>query len=374
MKNMTLKNISILTVGILMASCGTRTNVRLTNELPVAREGELVEIAVADLPPYQFKVLDDDGREVPYQLTYDGKLVFPANIPAEASVVYVLEKGTPAPVDTVTYGRLFPERLDDFAWENDKAAYRAYGPALQASGEQAFGYDVWTKSTSVPVLEKRYDGECNKGISYHQDHGEGMDVYAVGPTLGGGTAALLDSIGELIYPYCFTSCEVLDGGPLRFTFKLVYDGDSIAETRIISLDKGSHLNRTSVKFDNVGDSKVAAGIVVHKPAVDDYVFGENYMAYADPTQNPDGSNGTIYIGVLTPVDGAVSEFRAFEYERGDAIGHILSVMPYRPGSELVYYWGSGWSKGGVESMDVWTRYLSDYSSKLAKPIKVEIEK
>lgn len=374
MKNMTLKNISILAVGILMASCGTHTNVRLTNELSVAREGELVEIAVADLPPYQFKVLDDDGREVSYQITYDGKLVFPANIPAETSVVYVLEKGTPAPVDTVTYGRLFPERLDDFAWENDKAAYRAYGPALQASGEQAFGYDVWTKSTSVPVLEKRYDGECNKGISYHHDHGEGMDVYAVGPTLGGGTAALLDSIGELMYPYCFTSYEVLDGGPLRFTFKLVYDGDSIAETRIISLDRGSHLNRTSVTFDNVGDSKVAAGIVVHKPAVDDYVFGENYMAYADPTQNPDGSNGTIYIGVLTPVDGAVSEYRAFEHERGDAIGHILSVMPYRSGSELVYYWGSGWSKGGVESMDAWTRYLSDYSLKLANPIKVEIEK
>ena len=40
------------------------------------------------------------------------------------------------------------------------------------------------------VVEDRYDGDLNRGISYHVDHGNGMDCYAVGPTLGGGTAAL----------------------------------------------------------------------------------------------------------------------------------------------------------------------------------------
>ena len=49
-------------------------------------------------------------------------------------------------MDVVACGRQYPERLDDVAWENDRAAYRAYGPALQEKGARAFGYDIWTKS------------------------------------------------------------------------------------------------------------------------------------------------------------------------------------------------------------------------------------
>ena len=43
-----------------------------------------------------------------------------------------------------------------------------------------------------------------KELSYHIDHGHGMDCYAVGPTLGAGVAALMvdDSI---IYPWCYKS-------------------------------------------------------------------------------------------------------------------------------------------------------------------------
>jgi len=29
------------------------------------------------------------------------------------------------------------------AWENDRIAFRTYGPALQATGEKAVGYDIW---------------------------------------------------------------------------------------------------------------------------------------------------------------------------------------------------------------------------------------
>ena len=167
-------------------------------------------------------------------------LIFPASVKGDASAVYTIAEGTPQPVDVVACGRQYPERLDDVAWENDRAAYRAYGPALQEKGERAFGYDIWTKSVSEPVVEDRYDGDLNRGISYHVDHGNGMDCYAVGPTLGGGTAALFPD-STIVYPYCYKDCEILDNGPLRFTAKLVYNplvvkGDSsVIETRIISL-------------------------------------------------------------------------------------------------------------------------------------------
>ena len=98
--------------------------------------------------------------------------------------------------------------------------------------------------------------ELYRSVSYHVDHGNGMDCYAVGPTLGGGTAALFPD-STIVYPYCYKDCEILDNGPLRFTAKLVYNplvvkGDSsVIETRIISLDKGAQLNKTVVSFDNL---------------------------------------------------------------------------------------------------------------------------
>ena len=40
--------------------------------------------------------------------------------------------------------RFVPERKDDFAWENDLIAFRAYGPALRYFPEDS-GFDAWPK-------------------------------------------------------------------------------------------------------------------------------------------------------------------------------------------------------------------------------------
>lgn len=78
--------------------------------------------------------------------------------------------------------------------------------------------------------------------------------------------------GEIVYPYCYATQDILDNGPLRFTVKLVYNpltikGDStVIETRVITLDAGSHLNKTAVSFDNLKETTpVATGIVLHEP-------------------------------------------------------------------------------------------------------------
>ena len=117
---------------------------------------------------------------------------------------------------------MYPERVDDIAWENDRAAYRCYGPALQKSGERAFGNDVWLKNTPELVVEQRYfvedttkpiiaelkkkDPAKAKALemktSYHYDHGNGLDCYKVGPTLGCGAPAILEG-DDLVYPYCY---------------------------------------------------------------------------------------------------------------------------------------------------------------------------
>lgn len=111
----------------------------------------------------QIVVLNADGQQVPYQITYDGKVIFPAAIAAGGTATYTIQTGTPEAFDVKACGRCYPERMDDMAWENDLVAFRAYGPALQAKGERGFGYDLFTKyNTTEPILEAMYAKELDK--------------------------------------------------------------------------------------------------------------------------------------------------------------------------------------------------------------------
>lgn len=369
---------------LIASGCSQKHTITVANQTDVDANGVMAEAALADVVAAvgsDFVITDANGAEVPYQITSDSLVIFPASVTANSTATYTITAGTPAPTDTLVWGRQFPERKDDMAWENDRSAYRAYGPALQASGERAFGYDIWTKSVAEPILEQRFADDIERGISFHVDHGNGMDVYAVGPTLGGGTAALLDSVGNIVYPYCYADYEILDNGPLRFTVRLTYnpiavDADTaVVETRVISLDRGSWLNKTTVNYSGLtSTSRVAPGIVVHRQNPDAYVFDGDtgYMAYADLTENPDNGNGTIFVGVLAP-DSEAFEYQLMAEPAGDAIGHILAPAVYEPGTDYTYRWGSGWSKGGVADMEAWQQILQTEAAFAAKPLKTTVK-
>jgi len=104
----------------------------------------------------QFIVYDEGGLEVPYQLSYDGKLLLDAGVQPKSVLTFKIRKGTPKVYPSTCYGRIYPERKDDYAWENDRGAYRVYGPALQKTGERSYGVDVWSKNTPELVVEQRY--------------------------------------------------------------------------------------------------------------------------------------------------------------------------------------------------------------------------
>ncbi len=66
-----------------------------------------------------------------------GELIFQHSFAAgEKSASFTVEKidGWPRPSRSRPSRRYVPERLDDFAWENDKIAHRTYGPALARAG------------------------------------------------------------------------------------------------------------------------------------------------------------------------------------------------------------------------------------------------
>ena len=385
--------------------------VTVTNPLAMERSNEMVEVSMETITnrlgladTAQIVVLDADGQQVPYQITYDGKVIFPATIAANGAATYTIQTGTPEAFDVKACGKCYPERMDDMAWENDLVAFRAYGPALQAKGERGFGYDLFTKyNTTEPILEAMYAKELNKETrakiaelkktdpkaaaelsrerSYHIDHGYGMDCYAVGPTLGAGVAALMVN-DSIIYPWCYKNQEILDNGPLRFTVKLEFTpltvkGDStVVETRLITLDAGSHLNRTAVSYSNLKETlPIVAGIVLHEPdgaVVADAANG--YITYVDPTTGPD--NGKIFMGAAVPTvvkDAKTVLFSEQEKkERNNADGHVLAVSDYEPGSEYVYYWGFAWDKADIKTADAWNRYMADFAQKVRNPLTVKV--
>ena len=382
-----------------------------TNPLAMERSNEMVEVSMETVTDRlgladtaQIVVLNADGQQVPYQITYDGKVIFPAAIAAGGTATYTIQTGTPEAFDVKACGRCYPERMDDMAWENDLVAFRAYGPALQAKGERGFGYDLFTKyNTTEPMLEAMYAKELDKETlakiaelkktdpkaaaelsrerSYHIDHGYGMDCYAVGPTLGAGVAALMVN-DTIIYPWCYKNQEILDNGPLRFTVKLEFTpltvkGDStVVETRLITLDAGSHLNKTVVSYSNLKETlPIVAGIVLHEPdgaVVADAANG--YITYVDPTTGPD--NGKIFMGAAVPAvvkDAKTVLFSEKEKkERNNADGHVLAVSDYEPGSEYVYYWGFAWDKADIKTADAWNRYMADFAQKVRNPLTVKV--
>lgn len=394
-------------MAILFSGCSKEVTVNVANELPIDRLGEMVQLNLEDVTARvgdTFKIVDSGKAEVPYQVTYDGKVIFPVSVGGNSTAAYTIVAGEPAMVDTVAVGYYYAARQDDIAWENDKAAYRAYGPGTQNRGERVYGYDVFTKSVAYPVVDHRYQLELDPAnwerpnalrregrhheadslvdlFSYHVDHGNGMDVYTVGPTLGGGASALM-SDSALVYPYAFKEYEILDNGPLRFTVRMTYNpltvgaDSSVVETRVISLDAGSHLNRTELSFDGLSVSApIASGIVVHRQNPEGYEWNDDlgYIAYADSTDNASNGNGVIYIGAVVPGGYANARMLPMAEPVGDALGHVIAESGYNPGDSYVYYWGSGWSKGGVDSFEDWTDYLAKFSSQIANPLIVTLE-
>lgn len=387
-------------------------NIVVSNSLDMDRVGEMVEIPMETIKNQlnvsdasSIILSDDKGIETPFQLTFDQKIIFPATVAASSEKTYTLRKGTPSEVPMRVCGKVYPVRMDDLAWENDLVGFRAYGPALQALGERGFGYDLFTKrGTPEPVLEKMYAMETDKEtwerinelkktdpvaaeelrktITYHVDRGYGMDCYAVGPTLGAGVAALMDGT-DIIYPWCYKHVDILDNGPLRFTAKLeftplnVRGKDNVIETRVISLDLGSHLNRTSVSYTQLEEAmSIVTGIVMHN--TDGAVVTdakEGYMTYVDPTTGP--NQGTIFMGAAFPNEVKEAKTQLFSPEekksRNNADGHVLAISNYVPGKEYVYYWGFAWDRADIQSKEAWNDYMAGFAKKVRHPLTVVIK-
>ena len=109
--------------------------------------------------------------------------------------------------------------MDDFAWENDKVAFRTFGPKAQQlweSGDKegliSSGIDCWLKRVPYPIINKWYEKDRNGG-SYHKDDGEGLDNFQVGVSRGCGGTALFRN--NTLYPsQNYSSWKIIANGPI----------------------------------------------------------------------------------------------------------------------------------------------------------------
>lgn len=268
----------------------------------------------------------------------------------------------------------FVRPREDIAWENDRIAFRMYGPAL--AQEVNNGIDVWTKRVRYLIVEKWYkanEGNTSGRDSYHEDHGEGADFFSVGRSLGCGGSALWKD-DSLYQPGVFESYKIITTGPLRAVFELTYksvqlEGRSIREVKRITLDAGQNLNRIDLYFfdgSNQGVLSFAAGVVKRR-TTESHMNRENCWVslYGPTTERPE--NGSLGTGVVLP--------RAAFMEAREDSSHILVIGRATIGKPVTYYAGAGWTRSGdFTSAQDWNSYLNTYALKLMTPLKVTLRK
>jgi unsaturated rhamnogalacturonyl hydrolase len=171
----------------------------------------------------------------------------------------------------------------------------------------------------------------------------GLDSYDVGPSLGcGGTAVWAD--GKLNVSKNYTFAKILAAGPIRLEFEVSSApwqaaGKVVTETKRITLDAGSHLNKivSTFTFDGRALLDLAAGIAIHQGGVPALPTGRSIAEVWDTPQKP--SAGRIATGLVSlPAEHATTS---------TAANHALMIFKRHSGESFTYFAGSGWSKADM---------------------------
>ena len=257
-------------------------------------------------------------------------------------------------VQPKVYGRYVPERKDDFAWENEFAAFRMYGPALRPENPSN-GVDLWLKASPELVVDSFYYREHVLGLPYHINYGKGLDCYKVGHTCGAGGLVVIAN-GQTWIGGAYDRWEILEQTPDKFVFRLEYDsllvdGQILQESITITAAAGESRNKAEVVLSGVyeGELLVGGGIYMHDTvdvtqiekecvAYEEDALSDKTAAQMNYAYNGSTTQGRILVSVQTP--GATFT--------GIQDGNLIAVKPYSLGDTLCYYFGAAWSEWRAE--------------------------
>jgi len=392
MNKRSITRLSCAIVCIIANFVNAQTSIQVKNTQNFARN-EIVSLPINQLKGFLGKNKAEDLRIKDAQNNYvtiqwidndgDGKndeVLFQTNVDAKKTNSYkiVADSKTPIPESKLTtYSRLVPERVDDYTWENDKIAFRVYGPKGQAEAlagvkgsTLSSGVDIWFKRTEKSVINEWYKGYLTDPMYYHKDtRGEGYDPYHVGDSRGtGGIGIWKDE--KLQVSQNFISSKTIAEGPLRTVFELTYAPWSefgVKETKRISLDLGSNFSKFESSFEtekptpnytigislhkNEGESKLndKEGYYLHWEKIDDAFVGEGIVV------NPK----------------IVEKSVAFKSETPDQSNLLVITKPQK---KLTYYAGFAWQKSGqIQTQKDWENILLKQSEIVANPLIITVK-
>lgn len=256
-----------------------------------------------------------------------------------------------------TYIRYMPEANGNILWENDRVAFRVYGPPVK--NRVSSGIDVWTKSVPYPIIDKWYRQNA-AGKEYHQDWGEGCDFFHVGFGRGnGGTAIWQNGKPYVSQPYA--THRILKNSPEEIEFELVYApwkvGDyDVSERKTISMTMGTYLFKVVSTFetDYKGPLTVGVGIsfanqpeVLTNAQTGTLTLWESYLP-------KNGELGTTILANPAIIQGFTTAGK-----------DQFMLINAKAGQPITYYVGAGWSKSPtIKTKQDWLDYLSQERPKL----------
>lgn len=361
--------------------------IEAANPLPVARESETLVVpwseilkALPDAKPDSLIIRDSTGKSLPYQFTnynpgdrrglYDEVLFQHDFAAGENTARFTVTKasGPVPPFTSRVFCRYVPERLDDFAWENDRVAHRIYGQALntEAAGKSRMissGIDVWAKRVPYLTVDRWYlRGHDN----YHVDNGEGLDFYSVNTGRGCGGTGIWDG-KQLHLSGNWKTWKVLANGPLRAIFELSYEpwdagnGVSVAETKRFTIDAGRNVDTVQSTFTFQGpESLVAAvGVGKHKPAKPEVAADASHRWLTLWETYPKEVEAQLGTGIVVPSANGSAE---------DELNYLL-LAPIKSGVPLTYLEGAGWSRSGqFPDRQTWETYVAHMATLASAPV------
>lgn len=381
---------SLLT--LVISSCQTNNDqfeVQIKNSLEIDRTNETVVLHYSDFSSQEnidyssYGIFDQkNGEECLFQhidLDNNGvndAILFQPNVKANAVQSYIFRKHSGnAMTESKVYSRFVPERTDDYAWENDKVAFRTYGPTAQKMAEDGIkggtlssGIDCWLKKVDYSIIDKWYEKHTTGKGSYHEDTGEGLDNFHVGTSRGcGGIGVYLND--ELYTSKNFTAYNTLANGPIRTEFTLDYaDWDAkgliISEQKKISLDLGSNFMNVIAKVKGV--ETISVGLTLHENDGETKVDEENgWFSYWQP--HADSELGTAIVIDLKYYQG-FTKVESEEKDKSQLLVHLKVI-----GGQVEYKAGFYWKESKqFNSKVAWEKHLTEFAKVNQEPLEVKI--
>ena len=377
----------------ILSSCNQKEDIKsivVKNTLDFEKTFETVELSkaflnVTDLTTVGIRDAKDGTLQVTQTVDNDGdgtmdEILFQPKIAANSEktfeIVTITEAEQPK-AEELCYSRFVPERTDDYTWENNKVAFRVYGPVAQKmiedgtpGGTLSSGVDAWLKKVEYPIINNWYKKNAIKPGAYHEASPEGRDNFHVGVSRGvGGIAVKADT--TYYFSKNYTQWRTITTGPLRTSFHLEYanwgaNGKLIKESKTISLDLGNNFSKFTTSIE--GTDTIYAGLTLHEK--DGKVTGSDdngWVSYWQPHFETE-----LATAIVAP-KGTFLGYETYDTEQKDLSNAYAELKVTN--NEVVYYAGFTWSESNqFKNSQEWEAYLDMFSKQIDTPLEVVLNK